>query len=336
MTVENEYQKTKVAKDEREINIDLEKRKTKIKINGNLIGPGIKEVEEEDIDYKDQYDNQYRKEDGNVVILYFDQKDELNWASIDNFKEGDYGLWLDKPALYYLEQGKIFEQSSEEEDTKGAVLGVKENQYLKEEERIKNNFLWIYRGDKIVFPEEKTKNEEENTKEQSKEQTKAQGQVAASATSSSGGQKSKQSAAANKSSNSGQSDGQTSKNNSGGNSQGSSSGGGQLYVCSGARLKCSAGSTPSQLQVVSGHNSKVCGNLIANIMDYQAMTNVQTFGYCKITKSSCAPSLPSPWTKVKNDVQVGKEPALLEGSKLICAIGGQIEIVDPGQSILKE
>ena len=332
MTVENEYQETKVAKDERAINIDLEQRKTKIKINGNLIGPEIKEAEEVDIDYKDQYDNQYLKEDGNVVILYLDQQDELNWASIDNFKEGDYGLWLDKPAPYYLEQGKIFEQSSEEEDTKGAVLGVKENQYLKEEERIKNDFLWIYREDKIVFPDEK----EENTKQQNKEQSKAQGQVAASAGSSSGDQKSKQSTTTTEDSNSGSSDSQTSKNNSGGNRQGSSSGGGQLYVCSGATLECSAGSTLSQLQVVSGHNSKVCGNLIANIMDYQAMTNVQSFGYCKIIKSSCVPNLTAPWTKKKNDVKVGQQPALLEDSKLTCAIGGQIKIVNPGQSILKE
>ncbi|MBM7556326.1 hypothetical protein [Halanaerobacter jeridensis] len=262
MTGKNEYQKTKLAKDEREINIDLEKRKTKIKINGNLIGPGIKETEEEDIDYKDQYDNKYRKEDGNLVMLYLDQNNELNWALIDDFKEGDYGLWLDKPAPYYLEQGKIFEQSAEEEDTKGAVLGVKENQYLKEEKRIKNNFLWIYRGDKIVFPEEK----EENKKQQNKEQSKAQGQVAASVGSSSEKEKGKQGAATNRNSNNRASYSQTSKNNSGGNSQGSSSGGGQLYVCSGARLKCSAGSTPSQLQVVSGHNSKVCGNLIANVI----------------------------------------------------------------------
>ncbi|WP_204701305.1 PAAR-like protein [Halanaerobacter jeridensis] len=59
-------------------------------------------------------------------------------------------------------------------------------------------------------------------------------------------------------------------------------------------------------------------------------------GHCKITESSCTPSLPSPWTKVKENVKVGQQSALLEGSKLMCSTGGQIKIVAPGQSILKE
>jgi len=118
-------------------------------------------------------------------------------------------------------------------------------------------------------------------------------------------------------------------------------------------LKCSFGDQTSKLQVVSGYNAKVCGNLIANVMDYKPMTNILPFGKCQTTNNPqvasatrandgslkpqpCVPNLPAPWAKVKEDVQVGSQAALLEGSKLTCAYGGGIEIVDPGQSILKE
>ena len=83
------------------------------------------------------------------------------------------------------------------------------------------------------------------------------------------------------------------------------------------------------------------------------MTNILPFGKCQttnnpqvasatnandghLTPQPCIPNLPAPWAKVKKDVKVGSQAALLEGSKLTCAYGGGIEIVDPGQSILKE
>ena len=143
------------------------------------------------------------------------------------------------------------------------------------------------------------------------------------------------------------------KNNKETTANSNSKGGKQLYVCAGAELKCSFGDQTSKLQVVSGHNAKVSGNLIANVMDYKPMTNILPFGKCQttnnpqvasatnandghLTPQPCIPNLPAPWAKVKKDVKVGSQAALLEGSKLTCAYGGQIEIVDPGQSILKE
>jgi hypothetical protein len=118
-------------------------------------------------------------------------------------------------------------------------------------------------------------------------------------------------------------------------------------------LECSFGDAASNLKVLASHNSKVCGNLVANIMDYQGMKNILPFGKChttnnpnvaaatsanngNLTPQPCIPNIPAPWTKPKSDVKVGEQPALLANSKLTCAYSGKIIIVDPGQSILKE
>jgi len=260
MGAKYQFKDEKEAREDKIESSNLDRRKTKLKINAKLIGPKIEKIIETKNEYQDANDNKYIKtEQGDLLILYYsDAKKELDIMAIDNFQEGDYGLWLNRPAPYYLKQGQIIEYASEKEDSKGAVLGLKENKYLQQEERIKNNFLWIYRGNQT-----------------------------------------------------------------------------------------------SNLQVVSGHNAKVCGNLIANIMDYKPMTNIMPFGNCQTTSNPqvaaatsanggvlapqpCVPNIPAPWAKVKKDVKVGQQAALLEGSLLTCAYGGQIELVDPGQSILQE
>ena len=346
-----EFKDEKEAREGKIESSNLDRRKTKLKINDKLIGPKIKKIIETKNEYQDANDNKYIKtEQGDLLILYYsDAKKELDIMAIDNFQEGDYGLWLSRPAPYCLEQGQIIEYSSEEEDSKGAVLGLEENKYLQQEERIKNNFLWIYREDEIVFPEEK-----EEAKNDNQKQSGAQGESAVSS-SSKEAKNSDNTLAANNSSNSnsGKQSEQNNNSSAGTTGGGSSGGGGQLYVCGGAELKCSCGDQTSNLQVVSGHNAKVCGNLIANVMDYKPMTNIIPFGNCQTTSNPqvaaatsanggvlapqpCVPNIPAPWAKVKADVKVSQQAALLEGSLLTCAYGGQIEIVDPGQSILKE
>ncbi|MBM7555531.1 DUF4280 domain-containing protein [Halanaerobacter jeridensis] len=265
---------------------------------------------------------EFRKDtEGNLIITYYNGEEKSKAVCIEGFKEGDYGLWIEKKPLYFIENGQIVSTDTGTRAGISEVLALKENKFLKEENRIKNDFLWIHDQEVIVFPHDKEQGQAK-TKQQSEavgSPAKASGASGKVASSSNKGTKEKQD-----------------KNNNQEKANDSSNGGAQLYVCSGAVLKCSCGGRTSNLQVVSGHNAKVCGNLIANIMDHQPMTNVPSFGYCKDPKNSCVPNLPSPWTKVKKDVKVGQHPALLEGSTLTCSNGGQIEIVDPGQSILKE
>ncbi|MGM0438565.1 MAG: DUF4280 domain-containing protein [Bacillota bacterium] len=290
------------------------------------------------IAYKDQNNNTYVKnEQGDLFITYVEDDDKSETLSILGFEEGDYGLWIEEEAPYYFKNGKVFKKDETKQGTKGEVLPLAENKFLKEEDRIKDNFLWIYPSETIVFPkqEEKENKEEKNkTKIDSGDSSKPKERAETNSTDNNSKQAKDGVASSEK-------------------SQNSSQGGKQFYVCSGAELKCSFGDKNSKLQVVSDHNAKVCGNLIANIMDFQAMTNIQPFGKCQttnnpevasataanhgnLTPQPCIPNIQAAWAKVKKDVKVGQHPALLEGSKLVCFYGGQIEIVDPGQNILKE
>ena len=265
---------------------------------------------------------EFRKDtEGNLLISYYNEEKKSKTVCIERFKEGDYGLWVEKEPPYYIENGQIVSTATGTKAGINEILALKENNFLKEENRIKNDFLWIHDQEVIVFPHDK-EDDQAKTKQQSEavgSSAKVSGAIGKVASSNNTGTKEEQDNSNNQE-----------------KANGSSNGGAQLYVCSGAVLKCSCGGKTSKLQVVSGHNAKVCGNLIANIMDHQPMTNVPSFGYCKDPKNSCVPNLPASWTKVKKDVKVGQQPALLEGSVLTCSNGGQIEIVDPGQSILKE
>ncbi len=288
--------------------------------------------------YKSASGIKYAKDnEGNLFIEIETDENKTENLCITGFEEGDYGLWIEEKAPYFIEGSNIVSRNTGTKASKSAVLGLEENKFLKDEDRIKDDFLWIYRGETIVFPSEQ---EEESRK------NKVEGDNISSEKATA--DEKSNNAVANNSSN--QAKGKTSSAE---NSQDSSSGGGQLYVCGGAELKCSCGDQTSNLQVVSGHNAKVCGNLIANIMDYKPMTNIMPFGNCQTTSNPqvaaatsanggvlapqpCVPNIPAPWAKVKKDVKVGQQAALLEGSLLTCAYGGQIEIVDPGQSILQE
>lgn len=289
--------------------------------------------------YKSKAGIKYAKDDeGNLFIEIKKEEGKTENLCITGFEEGDYGLWIEEKAPYFIESGNIVCSATGTKAPKSSVLALEENKFLQAEERIKDDFLWIYPGETIVFPNEE-KSETRNNKNQ--EESVLSGVIGAS------GEGNTTTAKNNDSSDNQQNSNKSDK------SQDSANDSGQFYVCAGAELKCSFGDQTSKLEVVSGHNSKVCGNLIANVMDYQPLTNIMPFGKCQttnnpqvasatrandghLTPQPCVPNIPTPWTKVKADVKVGKQTALLEGSKLTCAYSGQIEIVDPGQSILKE
>jgi hypothetical protein len=114
----------------------------------------------------------------------------------------------------------------------------------------------------------------------------------------------------------------------------------------GAMLKCSFGVAPSTL-VVLPTSRTMTGTPTANIMDFKPMVNIPPFGVCQslanptvaaataaalgvLTPMPCVP-VTTPWVPGSPTVLVGSMPALNNSSKCMCAWGGVIEILNPGQ-----
>ena len=121
-----------------------------------------------------------------------------------------------------------------------------------------------------------------------------------------------------------------------------------IQVCMGAMLQCSFGVAPSPL-VVLPLNRTMTGPPDANIMDNKPMVNIIPFGMCSspanpavaaataaalgvLTPMPCVPVIPAPWLLGSPTVLIGSQPALNNTSKLMCAYGGVIQIVSPGQT----
>lgn len=123
----------------------------------------------------------------------------------------------------------------------------------------------------------------------------------------------------------------------------------KIYVCSGAVLKCSYGTSNGFLSA-SPKSVSLCSQAQANIGDHISMVNIKPFGRCRslgypptasatsahhghLTPMPCVPGTTSNWSIVDaNSILVGK-PALLNTAKLRCIYGGLITIAHPGQSL---
>ena len=120
-----------------------------------------------------------------------------------------------------------------------------------------------------------------------------------------------------------------------------------IQVCMGATLQCSFGAAPSTL-VVLPDKAVLTQTPAATIMDNAPIVNVPPFGMCSsmanptvaaataaalgvLTPMPCVPVIPAPWAPGAPTVLIGNMPALNESSKLMCAWGGVIQIVVPGQ-----
>ncbi len=125
--------------------------------------------------------------------------------------------------------------------------------------------------------------------------------------------------------------------------------GNKIYVCSGAVLKCSKGTSNGSLNATPKLVS-LCSKEQANIGDHISIVNIKPFGRCRslaypptatatsahhghLTPMPCIPGTPTNWSTVDaNSILVGK-PSLLNTAKLHCIYGGEITIVNPGQSL---
>ena len=122
-----------------------------------------------------------------------------------------------------------------------------------------------------------------------------------------------------------------------------------LAVCLGASLQCSFGVAPSALLVLPANRVMVGGVPAANIADCAPIVNVPPFGMCTsmanpavaaataaafgvLTPMPCMPVPAGMWVAGAPTVMLGPMPALNNSSRLMCAFGGVIGIVAPGQA----
>lgn len=119
-----------------------------------------------------------------------------------------------------------------------------------------------------------------------------------------------------------------------------------MAVSMGAALQCSFGAAPSTLSVLPAN--RVMGDTpLATILDCAPMVNIPPFGVCMspsnptvaaataaalgvLTPMPCVP-VTAPWVPGAPTVVIGSGPALNNSSKCMCAWGGVIQVVAPGQ-----
>lgn len=120
------------------------------------------------------------------------------------------------------------------------------------------------------------------------------------------------------------------------------------YVCSGAMMKCTMGSSPAKLTVLPSRTVFLAGQPMANISDHISMVNLAPFGLCRsltfpqtasataaalgtLTPTPCIHNTPLPWDGGKTDYLVKGQPALLKSCTCQCMWGGTISLINNGQ-----
>lgn len=120
------------------------------------------------------------------------------------------------------------------------------------------------------------------------------------------------------------------------------------YVCSGAMMKCTMGTSPAKLTVLPARTVNLTGTPQANINDHKSMVNLAPFGLCRsmgfpqtaaataaahgtLTPMPCMHNTPVPWMGGKMDYHIKGQPALLKSCKCQCMWGGTISFVNDGQ-----
>lgn len=120
------------------------------------------------------------------------------------------------------------------------------------------------------------------------------------------------------------------------------------YVCSGAMMKCTMGTSPAKLTVLPNRMVFLAGQLMANISDNKTMVNLAPFGLCRslafpptasatsaamgtLTPMPCMHNTPAPWIGGKMDYLIKGQPALLKSCTCQCMWGGTISLINNGQ-----
>lgn len=119
-------------------------------------------------------------------------------------------------------------------------------------------------------------------------------------------------------------------------------------VCMGATLQCTFGAAPASLVVIPRLPVLAPVMPAATIQDNLPLANILPFGVCSslanpmvaaataaalgvLVPQPCLPVTTAPWLPGSPTVLIGGVPALDQTSKLMCAWGGVVSVVIPGQ-----
>lgn len=120
-------------------------------------------------------------------------------------------------------------------------------------------------------------------------------------------------------------------------------------LCTGATLQCVFGAAPAPFNALSAPRVLISGRPAGVITDMTPMVNIPAFGMCSsmanptvaaataaalgaLTPMPCVPVPAGPWLIPSPKVLIGGQPAVSDGSKLMCAWGGQISVQFAGQT----
>jgi hypothetical protein len=296
----------------------------KLKIQGKYIGKNINLIDAKNNIYYDENENTYIKSGKYLVVKYKVGKYIKNLLT-DNYNEGDYGIWLEESAPYYYLNGKVIRRFPRKEMEEGELQGLEheQNEYLWNEERIKDDYLWISKRDRISMyetPEEERigtvvagesviTNEEEAIREESQSENEQDENSYTLEVSTFEAMDDLRVA--------------------------TPKGGGSLIVVQGAKCMCSGGTALGTLSVTSNQIMTVEGKLVATIKDSK-VPNITPMGSCKpragksIPPCSLAPG--GDWICPDGGFDINGNKVLTVNGKLMCQNGGGvITIINPGQ-----
>lgn len=120
-------------------------------------------------------------------------------------------------------------------------------------------------------------------------------------------------------------------------------------VVTGATLSCPFGQGTTSLIATSQTTVMADNKPVATLKDAVFPTNIPPFPLCMstsnptviaataaalgvFTPAACVPQFAGPWIPEKPNVSTGGSPCLTSGCKLQCAWGGQLSIINPGQT----
>lgn len=124
-----------------------------------------------------------------------------------------------------------------------------------------------------------------------------------------------------------------------------------ILVANTATIQCSFGAAPGTL-MITPDNAVLSGVMpLATIMDYVPMKNIMPFGVCSsmanpqvasataaalgvLTPMPCVPNTVAPWVPPIPTVIIKTFPVFDNTAKCMCAWGGVIQVVNPGQTVV--
>lgn len=125
-----------------------------------------------------------------------------------------------------------------------------------------------------------------------------------------------------------------------------------FFLCTGANLSCSFGSAPVPFSALPVPRVVISGRPAGVMTDMAPGVNIPPFGTCAslanptvasataaalgvLTPMPCIPVPAGSWLNPAPTVIIGGQPAITDGSKLMCAWGGRISAQFAGQTCVQ-